>query len=136
MIIGLTEKDRKDIVKFRLEKANETFAEILILIENKFYRTAANRLYYACYYAVSALLVKDGHTARFHNGVFSVFGREFVVAGIISKEQNRLYRNLFNLRQGGDYGDWFEVKEEDVKDFIAPAEQFINTIENLINENK
>ena len=41
--MSLEEIERKELVKFRLEKAHDTFAEIPILIENKFYRTAANR---------------------------------------------------------------------------------------------
>jgi len=53
----------------------------------------------------------------------------------ISKEQNRLYRNLFNLRQGGDYGDYIVIEEDDVKPLIQPAEKFIADIEKLINDN-
>ena len=48
--MGLQETERKDLVKFRLDKAKETFAEIPVQFENKFYITAANRLYYSCFY--------------------------------------------------------------------------------------
>ena len=50
--MGLTEIDRDVLTKYRLEKAKNTFAQIPVLLENKFYVTAANRLYYACYYGV------------------------------------------------------------------------------------
>jgi len=46
------------LVKYRLERANETVLEAETLIRNGFYNAAVNRLYYACYYAVTALLVK------------------------------------------------------------------------------
>ena len=46
--MSLTEKDRDAIVKYRLGKAKDLFAQIPVLMENKFYATAANRLYYAC----------------------------------------------------------------------------------------
>ena len=58
--MSLTENDRDEIAKYRLEKAIDTFAQVPVLIENKFYVTAANRLYYACFYAAIALLLKDG----------------------------------------------------------------------------
>ena len=62
--MNLEETDRKNIVKYRLEKARNTFAEIPILIQNEFYGTAANRLYYACFYAIIALLINDGYEAH------------------------------------------------------------------------
>ncbi len=39
-------------VKYRMQRAKETLVEIETLIENKFWNTAVNRLYYACFYAV------------------------------------------------------------------------------------
>ena len=128
-------KDERDaIVAHRLQKAHDTLTEVRGIIEMKFWNSAVNRLYYACYYAVLALLVKNGHTPHTHGGAFGLFGMHFVKQGIISKEQNKLYRNLFNLRQAGDYEDWFEISEEDIKPLLEPAEQFIATIENLIKE--
>ena len=124
-------KEEKDaIVAHRLRKAQETFAEVKGIVKMEYWHSAANRLYYACYYAVSGLLIKNGYTARTHGGVLGLFGMHFVATGIISKEQNKLYRNLFNLRQGGDYTDWFDIKEEDIIPFFEPAKQFIETIEN------
>ena len=46
-----------------------------------------------------------------------------------------MYRQLFNLRQTGDYEDWINIEEDDIKPFLEPAEKFIVEIENLINEN-
>ena len=65
----LEEIDRKELVKYRLENAKATLAEVSVHMENKFYRTAANRLYYANYYAAMALFVNDGHEAHTHTGV-------------------------------------------------------------------
>ena len=83
--MGLKETDRKEIVKFRLEKANDTFAEISLMLENKFYRTAANRLYYACYYAATALLINDGYETHTHNGVKTLLGLHYVKENRLEK---------------------------------------------------
>ena len=72
--MSLQETDRKEIVKFRLKKANDTFAEVPVQMQNKFYRTAANRLYYACYYALTALLINDCYEAHTHSGVKTLLG--------------------------------------------------------------
>ncbi|MCL2132233.1 MAG: HEPN domain-containing protein [Lentimicrobiaceae bacterium] len=130
----LNKEERDSIVMYRFQRAKETLTEAKGNIEMEFWHAAANRLYYACYYAVSALLINNGYTARTHNGAFSLFGRYFVTTGFISKEQNKLYRNLFNLRQGGDYEDWINIEENDVIPLLEPAEQFITEIEKLINK--
>jgi len=100
-----------------------------------YWRTAANRLYYACYYAASALLIKNNLTAHTHAGVIGQLGLHFVAKGLISKEQGKLLKQLFELRQNGDYSDWFSIEEIDVKPLVEPAEKFIAEIENLINKN-
>jgi len=133
--MSLNETERKEVVKFKLEKARDTFAEIFFQMENRFYRTAANRLYYACYYAVTALLVNDGYETHTHNGVKTLLGLHYITSGKIDKSFGKMYRQLFNLRQDGDYEDWFDIEEEDVQPFVEPAEKFIAEIENLINKN-
>jgi len=130
----LSEENRKYIVNHRLQKAHETLAEAKGTINMGFWRVAANRLYYACYYAVTALLIKNGYTVRTHNGVFTILGKHFVLEGIVSKEQNRLYGKLFELRQKGDYDDWITIEAEDVISRLEPAQNFITEIENLINK--
>jgi len=132
--MSLTEKERGEIVKLRLEKANETFAEIPVLMINKFYRTAANRLYYACYYAATALLINDGYETHTHSGVKTLLGLHYLTNNKIDKSFGKMYRQLFNLRQTGDYEDWGKLEEEDIEPFLDPAECFISTIEKLIKE--
>ncbi len=125
-------EDREALVAIRLKRAKEALDEAKGNIKMGFWRTSVNRLYYACYYAVSALLVKNGHSTRTHSGVIAMFGLHFVTKGIIPMEQGKLYKNLFEKRQSSDYDEWITIEEKDVIPFIAPVEQFINTIEKLI----
>ncbi len=55
----MTDYTPEDYIKYRIQRANETIGEVCVLIENRFWNTAINRMYYACFYAVSALLAKD-----------------------------------------------------------------------------
>ena len=132
--MGLSKKERIEIVKFRLEKANNTFSEIPILLEHKFYRNAANRLYYACYYAATALLINNGYETHTHNGVKTLLGLHYIKENKIEKSLGKMYNQVFNLRQTGDYEDWISIEEDDLKPFLQPAEQFIKIIEKLIYE--
>jgi len=133
--MALKETDREAVVKFRIEKAKNTFAEVPVLIEKKFYRTAANRLYYACFYAATALLINDAYETHTHSGVKTLLGLHYIKENIIEKSFGKMYQQLFNLRQDSDYEDWFEVDEEDINSHLEPAEKFIETIEKLIDSN-
>jgi len=133
--MGLDEEERKSVVVYRLKRAKETFAEVPFHIEHKFYKTAANRLYYACFYAATALLINDRYEAHTHGGVKILLGLHYINNNKIANSLGKMYRQLFNLRQTGDYEDWTDIDEDDIIPFVKPAEQFIATIENLIAEN-
>ena len=133
--MGLSEEDKKSLVSYRFTKAKETIAEIPVLIENKLWRNAANRLYYSCFYAASALLIKDGHQTHTHNGVKSMLSLYYFKDNKIDKSLVNTYGKLFNMRQRGDYEDWVIIEENDIIPLLEPAGRFIVEIENLINTN-
>ncbi|MCL1934475.1 MAG: HEPN domain-containing protein [Candidatus Azobacteroides sp.] len=131
----LSEEEKKAIVKYRLERAKDTLLDVCVSIQNNRWNNAANRLYYACFYAVMALLINDGYEAHTHTGVKALLGLHYVKNGTINEELNQAYRKMFNLRQTGDYDDLAVITENDVNPLVEPAEKFIAEIENLINRN-
>ena len=64
---------------------------------------AVNRLYYAAFYGVSALLLDRGLDFKKHSGVRACFHRELVKAGEVEVEWGRFYDRLFDDRQEADY---------------------------------
>ena len=132
--MGLTEIEKKALIDLKIERANETFREVPYQLEQGFYRTAINRMYYACYYIVSALLMQNNFEARTHKGSIALFSLNFIKTGILSNDDGKLYRSLFELRQTGDYDELKDINREDVVCRLEPARQFIKTIENLMNK--
>lgn len=130
----MTNNEREDLIHFRLSKAKETLLEIDILIENELWNTAINRLYYACYYALIALLLKNDLQAKTHAGVRKMFGLHFVKTGLFSKQLGNFYSEIFDLRQTGDYDDYIDYKKSDVLDLIIPAREFIDEVEKLLKK--
>jgi uncharacterized protein (UPF0332 family) len=49
--------DQKDLVRYRMERAGETLQEARLMLEHGHLHGAANRIYYACFYATVALLL-------------------------------------------------------------------------------
>ncbi|MDR2685135.1 MAG: HEPN domain-containing protein [Prevotellaceae bacterium] len=62
--MSLNNEERTALMEYRLQKAKDTMTETKEIIDAHAWYAAANRLYYACYYAVSALLIANGHTAH------------------------------------------------------------------------
>ena len=62
-------------------------------------------MYYACYYAVCALLIANKIQTKSHDGARQMFSLHFVKTGIVSKEYGRFYSNLFEERTTGDDGE-------------------------------
>ena len=50
-----------DLINYRISRAFETIKEAESMIENEFWNASINRLYYACFYAVSGLLEKTNN---------------------------------------------------------------------------
>jgi len=130
--MGLTDDERKAIVLLRLDNAKQTLEDAKIIVDNKLWKAAANRLYYACFYAANALMVKFGLQAKTHAGIIRLLGLNFISQNLIDSELGDVYYKLFTLRQKGDYDDWIVVKESDIIPLIEPAEKFISEIEKLI----
>ena len=128
-------KEEKDnYVNYRLEKAEETFEVAELLIKNKKWNSAINRLYYASFYAITGLLVNSEITTKSHSGVKTQFFLYFVKEGIIDQELGKLYGDLFDWRQKGDYGDFFDFEEKDVKPLLEPTRKLIDQVKKEIEK--
>lgn len=59
---------KKDLIRYRLLRADDTLDDARILAERQKWNSAINRLYYASYYAVMALLLDAGLKPTTYNG--------------------------------------------------------------------
>ena len=69
--MSLSDEERNAIVRLEIEKSKNTFAEVIALVNAGLWGGAANRLYYAVFHAVSALLVHDRHHMRYLDFIIS-----------------------------------------------------------------
>ena len=77
----LDKESKKALVAYRIQRAYETLREAEVMIRESFYNAAINRLYYACYYATVALLLKYDIQTQTHNGVKTMLGLHFISTG-------------------------------------------------------
>lgn len=131
---SLSQQHIDALVDYRIQRAHETIAEIPYLMERTYYNTAVNRMYYACYYAASALLAKHRIEAVTHAGVKQMLGMHFVHTEKLSREYNRSYSLLFERRHSNDYDDFAYSTQEEITELLPKAEALIKAIEKLIAE--
>ena len=134
--MSLTNEERKIIVNLELEKAQKTFQAMELCIREKAFESAANRIYYAAFHAVSALLIHSGYNVKSHRGVMALFGAHFVRTGIFAKADGTLFSDLVIMRDNADYNCFFEATEEKLSPYIEPTRQLIDKIKRYIAENK
>jgi uncharacterized protein (UPF0332 family) len=130
----MTSYKPEDYSSYRIQRAVETIQEVAVHIEKRFWNTAINRMYYACYYAVGALLVKHGIETSSHKGTRQKFGELFVKTGIVDKNLAKLFTDLSEKRHKGDYNDFFDYDEETVTRLYPQSRQFIDKIAELLKK--
>ena len=126
--------DKDVVIKYRIDRANETIEEAKIMAQFGHWNTTANRLYYACFYVVIAMFLKDGIISKTHNGVISILVKDYLHKGIITQNDAWLFGDLFNKRQESDYKDVRRFSKEEIEPLISEAEKFIIVIRELIGQ--
>lgn len=116
--MGLTPEEIATIIGYRLEKSTQAVKEAKDNAALGNWSLAVNRLYYAVFYMALAINLKNKEVAKTHNGTYNLFNRKYIATGVLSKEEGRLYRQLFSMRTTGDYDDLFDWGEEDVSPLI------------------
>jgi uncharacterized protein (UPF0332 family) len=116
-----------------MERAQEAVDEAKVLFDAGHTNSYVNRLYYACFYAVSALLLTKNISTNKHGYLRSLLHREFVKTGLIPNEMGKHFDLLFNNRQKGDYADFVEFKADEVGDWLVQTRTFVWHIETVIS---
>ena len=130
----LDEKSREALVQYRIERAEETVKEAELLANESHFNAAMNRLYYACFYAATALLVANGISTSSHSGVKTMLGLNFVSKGLLSNEHGKTFSRLFEIRHSGDYDDFVYCDKDMVDEYTPKAVLFIDAIKTLLNK--
>ena len=126
----------KDYIQYRLERALGALKVAEIAAEAKEFNSCANRLYYAAFYAVNALLMKYNYSSSKHTGVRAIFNKEFINTDIVPKKYGVLFNDLFESRQECDYKDLFFIAAEDIEPLIPKVKEFIEFVSEKILEDK
>jgi uncharacterized protein (UPF0332 family) len=134
----LIDKEKQVLLaRYRLDQAKESIDEAEYLYSgNKSPRSVMNRVYYAMYYAVLALIIFEKFISAKHTGVLSFFNKHFIKEGVFPIEMGRWINKAFELRQTGDYREYVQLTREEVEPYLGFAKCFVKKVEEFLEENK
>jgi len=126
--------EERTLAAYRMSRANETLEEAKVLFEAGHINAYVNRLYYACFYALSALLLMRGFSTGKHGHLRSLFHREFVKTGAIAQEWGRHFDLLFSSRHEGDYADFVQFEADEVAPWLERTRGLVGCVEKLLSD--
>ena len=103
-----------------------------MLAEAEHHFGSVNRIYYACFYAVTALLLSEGYSSSKHRGVLSLFDVHWMKIERLPTKMGRVYHVMFARRLVGDYSIPAAFSREEVGAWLAEATKFVQTIADLL----
>lgn len=125
-------KLKEEVIKYWIEKSLESFNAAEDDLRAGRLSFSVNRIYYACFYIVSALLLQKDLKFKKHSGVKAYFHKNFVKQGLVSSDEGRFYNKLFEARQRGDYIEFVRFEKNQVEDWLKKAKEFVDKLKTLI----
>lgn len=130
--MSLTQDERKAIIDYRIEKAQIAIDEAAKVTTLGLWNIAANRLYYALYYAASALLISDGFSSHTHRGLITQIHLNYVKTEKLTEEDGKLLRRMFTMRHEGDYEDFIDASEDDILSVTPKVKALVKKLTSMI----
>ena len=129
--MSLDNESRQAMILYRQEKADLALEDADFLTGAARYNLAANRLYYALYYAASALLLSKGISTKRHSGLITQVHLNFVKTGILTIEEGALFKVMFDLRHESDYEDFIDVESSDIEEYTPQVKELVEKLKRL-----
>lgn len=123
---------RDELVQTWLNDAREALVDAEVTAHGGRWNACVNRLYYACFHAVSALLLRHGYRFSKHGSVHSLFNQHFGKTGMVPADLVALSNHLFNGRLIADYRGGARFEEAEVRPWIGESRRLVARIEELL----
>lgn len=126
--------ERLVLAGYWMDKAHESVRAARVLLGANIVSASMSRLYYAVFYAVSALFIARGVKYSKHSAIQAAFHRDLVRPGTVPKDMGALYDRMSNARQEGDYKAFTNFGLDDVTAELVEVERFVQLFHALLRE--
>jgi len=126
--------NRIALARVRIDHAREDLLTAEENFNNKRYKAANNRVYYAVFHAIRAILALDGVDFKSHSSVLGYFNKNYIHSDILDRSMGSAVVWASKARNDSDYNDFYTVMPEETKDNIDSALSFLSMIEQHIEK--
>lgn len=127
-----SDQARSEVIAFWLERSDEAVASAFAEYDAGRYAFAVNRAYYACFYALSAVLLADGRKYVKHSGVRAALHHQLIRSGRLEPSWGRVYDRVFENRHRGDYQELVVFEAAHVRELSGEAAEFVMQMRQLL----
>lgn len=117
-----------NLMKYRLNNANEKLESAKLLLDAGKYRDSISRSYYAIFTAVRAVLAIDKVDFSKHSSVIAYFQKEYIKTGKFEVKYSRYLQTAFQIRNNCDYDDFFVASKQDAEEQYSRAVEFYEEV--------
>ncbi len=127
-------ENRLELMKYRLESAQERLDSAKILLECGNYKDSIGRSYYAMFTGVRAILALEGIDYSKHSSVIAHFQKEYIKTNRLDKKYSKYISQAFQIRNNTDYADFFVVSREEAAEQYDKAVGFLDAVKNYLHD--
>ena len=127
------DEEIRNVSQVRFAHAEECLHAAQSLLNGEDFKSAANRAYYAIFHAMRAVLAYDGIDMKHHSGIISSFRRMYIKTGVFDVRMSEIISELYDLRTGSDYDDFFVVSGEEIAEQLENAAHFLGEIQSFLD---
>lgn len=124
----------KPNTQFLLDKAGQSIGAAENLLRDGYRDFSTGRAYYAMFYAAEALLAEKELEFKKHVGVHRAFAEHYIKTGIFEQKYYHWLVVAFNSRMVGDYAIRTEFQDDEVREWIEQAKEFLNKVRDYLEK--
>lgn len=124
----MEEVEARRLAEEELKSSRERLEAAELLFKNNKIVDSISRAYYAMFHAARAILFLYGEEPKTHEGTIREFSRIIIEKKLIDKKFGRDFRQVFEVRESGDYRVGVIFEKEDAKDVLDKAREFVKTV--------
>jgi len=128
----MADYDKAAVAKIRFENGVRCLKSADVLLAEGDFKSAANRSYYAVFYAIRAVLALEGKDYKKHSAVISHFRKEYIKTGVFETTFSSVLSDLFEVRTDSDYDDFFILSKDEIVRQINNAKCFLTAVERYL----
>ncbi len=129
----MTDDEARHLVVNRLmSRADHALVAALRDLDAGDFNLVINRVYYACFYAASSVLMQQGLQFSRHSGIRAAVHQHLVIKGKLSAALGQFYDDAFDNRHEADYDVIAEFDRDSAQSAVVTGGQFVAAMKLLL----